>query len=119
MAYVLVAADDFAVFAGENVDSTPSAAQKEALELMAISRICGLSKYNVADNFAALNTDVKKVFIEYIARFIASSLIAYNMAGFTSRIEAENMLNVHIYEMQRIEEQFFLNQNWITYIKGA
>ena len=119
MAFVIVTADEVTIMLGENVDATGNTtANKEALELMAISYLSDLMRYNIADNYAALNVDAKKIFSEYCARFIAVACIAYNMAGFTSRIEAEDMLNVHIMRMNKIEK-LLVDQKTITYIKGA
>lgn len=119
MAYVIVAEADITPMLGENIDATGNTtANKEALELMAISQIVSWSRYNWADNYSTLNVDVKKVVVEYIARFIAVTLIAYNMAGYTSRIEAENMINVHWARTQQLKE-LFNDQGWLTYAKGA
>lgn len=56
-----------------------------------INTVC---RYNFTDGYASLNTDVK-----YILNDIASSLAAiyciiYDMSGYNSRIEAEDMINV-------------------------
>jgi hypothetical protein len=105
--------------AGENVDSTGNTtANQELLELMAISQLVSWSRYNWADNYSSLNTDVKHVVMEYLARFIGSALISYNMAGFTSRIEAENMLNIHLFRMRELQK-LFEDQKWVTYAQGA
>ncbi len=119
MAFVIVSAAQIAVFAGELVDATGNtAANQELLELMAISQLSGWSRYNWADNYAARNEDVKNVIDEYLARFIAVALIAYNMAGYTTRIEAEDMINVHLFRMKQIEEMA-RDQKWVTYAQGA
>lgn len=120
MAYIIVTADEVTIMAGENADATGtgSTAYKEALELMAISQIVGWSRYNWADNYASKNTDIKKVISEYIARFMGVALIAFNMSGFTSRIEAEDMLNIHLFRMRQLEEMF-KDQKWQTYAQGA
>lgn len=119
MAYAIVTADQVSIFSGENVDATATAAMKEAVELMGISRICGWARYNIADNYASLNADYKKIIDEYLARLIATASIAYNMAGFSSRLEAENMLNINLFEMTKIEDNFFKDQKWWTYAKGV
>ena len=54
---------------------------------------------------------------EYIARYAAMCGIAYHMAtvgaGFSSLIEPEDMIQVHLYRMQQIEvkleDQDFVN----------
>ena len=63
-----------------------------------------LCRYNFSDNYATLNADVKRILSEASACWVAQSFIAYNMVGFTSRIEAENMINVHLYRIKLIEK---------------
>jgi len=119
MAFVIITAAKIAIFAGENVDATGNTtANQEALELMAISQICTWSRYNWADNYSTLNEDVKHIIDEYIGRFIAAPLIAYNMAGYTSRIEAENMLNINLFRLKQLEE-VFRDQKRVTYMQVA
>lgn len=86
--------------------------------LQAESFLNALSKYNWSDKFASLNADVKYILAEYSARYVAVSAISYNMAGFTTRTEAENMVNIHIYRMKQIE-YILSNNNYNTYIQGA
>ena len=41
---------------------------------------------------------------EWAARYAGMQLILFNMAGYTSRIEAEDMINVHLFRMKQIEK---------------
>lgn len=92
------------LMAGENADATgDTEANHNILAAMAESYLSCLMRYNVVDNYASLNTDVKKIMAEWAARFCGVSLIAYNMGGYTSRVEAEDMINVHLYRMKQIE----------------
>src|SRR3990167_9396133 len=119
MVFVILTSAAIGSMAGENVDATGwTATNQEAWELQGISYLCNLCRYNFADNYSALNTDVKHTVFEYICRYIALSGIAYNMAGYTSRIEAENMINIHIWRMNKIEK-LLQDQKAITYLKGA
>lgn len=119
MAFVIITAAKLNAMAGENVDTTGwTTANQEAWELQAISFLCNLTRYNIADNYSSLNADVKNMVDEYIARYCAVCGIAYNMAGFTSRQEAENMINIHLFRMEKLEE-LFADQKTITWIKGA
>src|SRR3990167_9931951 len=119
MAFVIVTADEVTIMIGENVDATGNTtAIKEALELMAMSYLSDLMRYNIADAYENLNVDVKKIFSDYCTRFMAVALIAYNTSGFTSRIEAEDMINVHLWRMDKIEE-LVADQKFVTFIKGA
>ncbi len=61
--------------------------QVEAL----INSVC---RYNFSDNYASLNVDTKGVLKEIASDLAAIYVITYDMSGFTSRIEAEDMINV-------------------------
>ena len=62
--------------------------------------------------------DVKYLLNEYVARYVAICGISYNMSGFTSRVEAEDMINVHVFRLRAIEK-LLIDQKTITYIRGA
>lgn len=110
---------EIAVFAGENVDATGNTeANHNDLVAQAESFCCGISRYNWVDGYAALNADVKRVLSEYCARYAAAALIAYNMAGYTSRIEAENMLTIHMARMKQLQD-LISDQKWVTYAQDA
>lgn len=110
---------EIAAMAGENVDATgDTEANHNTLVAQAESYLCNLSRYNWVDNFASLNADVKAILSEYCARYAAVALIAYNMAGFTSRLEAEDMIMIHITRMRAIEKML-TDQKTVTYIQGA
>jgi hypothetical protein len=49
---------------------------------------------NFSDTYAALNTDVKKILTEACSNLVAIYGISYNMNSYTTRIEAENMINI-------------------------
>lgn len=121
MAYsgTLCTETEIAIFAGENVDTTgDTETNHNALVAQAESFLCCLSRYNWVDNYSSLNEDVRRTLSEYCARYVAVALIAYNMAGFSSRIEAEDMLNIHLFRMQKLET-LLRDQKTVTYMKGA
>ena len=103
--HALVTEAELNAMAGENVDVTGWVeANKQAWANQAGGFLCGFCKYDLITNVATLTAQGKQIFAEYIARYAAMSGIAYNMAGFTSRIEAEDMINIHVYRMQAIEK---------------
>lgn len=61
--------------------------QVEAL----INAVC---RFNFSDNYATLNVDVKGLLKEVASNLAAIYVIIYDMSGFTTRIEAEDMINV-------------------------
>ena len=51
-------------------------------------------RYNFTDNYASLNNDVKKILEDAASNLAAIYAICYDMSGYTSRVEAEDMINV-------------------------
>ena len=51
-------------------------------------------RYNFSDNYSTLNADTKNILKEVASNLAAIYVIQYDMSGFTSRIEAEDMINV-------------------------
>ncbi len=58
------------------------------------STINALIRYNFSDAYGALNTDVKGILKEVASNLAAIYVIQYDLSGYTSRIEAEDMINV-------------------------
>ena len=56
-----------------------------------INCIC---RYNFSDNYATLNADVKGILKEVASDLAAIYAITYDMSGYASRIEAEDMINI-------------------------
>lgn len=65
--------------------------------------LCDLVKYDIVTNWASLNAVYKLIFTEYASSYAAIQAIKYDMSGYTSRIEAEDMINVLWARMQQIE----------------
>jgi len=121
MAYTgtIVTEAEMALMAGENVDATgDTEANHNVLAAQAESYLSVLLKYNVVDNYSTLNEDVKRMLSEWAARYAGATLIAYNMAGYTTRQEAENMIDLHVFRMKQIEN-WLKEQDRVTFIKGA
>lgn len=58
------------------------------------SQINVLTRYNWSDNYGSLNVDVKGILKEIASNLAAIYVIQYDFSGFTSRTEAEDMINV-------------------------
>ena len=102
---------------GENVDATGwTDANKTAWGLQAEAYLAAISRYDWSVNVATIDATTAEMLSEYVARYTGMSGIAYNMAGFTSRIEAENMVNIHIFRMRQIEA-VITDQKGVTYVK--
>jgi len=53
-----------------------------------------VTRYNWSDAYVGLNADVKGILKEVASNLAAIYVIQYDMSGFTSRVEAEDMINV-------------------------
>jgi len=51
-------------------------------------------RYNFTDAYSGLNVDVKKILEDVASSLAAIYIIQYDMSGYASRIEAEDMINV-------------------------
>jgi hypothetical protein len=90
-------------FMGENVSTNFTEAMEDLVGVYTEAYLCVLIKFNAVTNWADLDDVYKLMLSEYVARAIAVEGIKYDMSGYTSRIEAEDMINIHIYRMQQIE----------------
>jgi len=86
---------DVEKYAGANCSATSKA---EAYVLVygvgAESLINSICRFNFSDAYAGLNADVKSLLSQTQAKLIAIDVITYDMSGFTTRTEAEDMINV-------------------------
>lgn len=58
------------------------------------SEINVMLRFNFSDNYDSLNVDVKGILKEIASNLAAIYVIQFDMSGFTSRIEAEDMINI-------------------------
>jgi len=105
--------------AGANVNATGwTDENKTSWGLQAECYLNTLCRFNFSDNFASLNIDVKYLLSEYVARYTAMCGILYDMSGYTTRLEAEDMINVHVFRLRAIEK-LLVDQKSVTYMAGA
>ena len=81
--------------AGTNVSAT-SIAEAYVNDYMtqAESVINVRCRFNFSDAYSGLNVDVKEILKECASNLAAIYAITWDMSGFTSRIEAEDMINI-------------------------
>lgn len=104
---------DVGKLAGENASATASA---EAYTNFYIKKaegvISSISRYDYVTNYSSLSTITKEILREAAASLAAIDVISYDMSGFTSRIEAEDMINIlwakWLKIMDLIKDQKFL-----------
>jgi len=81
--------------AGANANSTAnSEAYINDFIAQAESFINCVTRYNWSDAYSTLNADVKGLLKEAASNIAAIYVIQYDMSGFTSRAEAENMITI-------------------------
>ena len=86
---------DIQAKAGINANATAKAtAATDVYVLEVESEVNVLTRYNWSDAYSGLNDDVKKILKEVTSNICAIYVIQSDMSGFTSRIEAEDMINV-------------------------
>jgi len=81
--------------AGANCSATSKAeAYTNDYVTQAESLINAICRYNFSDAYAALNADVKGILKEIASNIAAIYVISYDMSGFTTLGEAEDMINI-------------------------
>ncbi len=105
MTFTIVTVTEMQFMAGENVDATGDVtANHQSMHDYAVAYLSALVNFDILTNWATITANYKVIFTEWAARHAGMQLITYNMFGYTSRIEGEDMINVHIYRMGRIEK---------------
>jgi len=118
MAYIMTTEAEIQQKSGANVNVAFDTTMMEAANLRAESIINCVCKYNFSDKYSTLNVDVKHILSDFCSSFVAIEAISYDMSGYTSRIEAEDMINVLRDGMLR-SMSILRNQNVVTFINGA
>lgn len=115
----LTTKEEIDVKVGENVDATGyTVANINNSVWQAEAYINNACRYNFSDNYAILNNDVKRMLNEMVACWVAVDYISYNMFGYSSRIEAEDMINLQWAKFNRLMK-VLSEQMTVTYLKGA
>jgi hypothetical protein len=63
---------------------------------------CVFLKYDFVTNWASINAVYKKLLSEFSACWVAMDFIAYNMEAYGSRIQAEDLIQVHNGKINKI-----------------
>jgi hypothetical protein len=94
---------DIQARAGENANTTAKAVAATDIYVLNVeSTINSLTRFNWSDAFTAgLNVDVQGVLTDTGASMCAMNVINADMSGFTSRTEAQTMLDVLNNNVQR------------------
>ena len=103
--------------AGANVSaSVPDTSWDSWIE-EAEAQLSTFSRYDWVGNFATIETFFKPILQAFCGDLAAIHGIKYDMSGYTSRIEAEDLINVLRDEVLRIA-QLLRDQKGVTFGKG-
>ena len=105
MAFTIVTVAEMQFMAGENVDATGDVtANHQFLHDYAVGYLSALLKFDLLANWSGITANYKFLFSEWAARHAGMQLILFNMSGYTTILEAEDMINVHLFRMNQIED---------------
>ena len=79
---------------GAGVNVAFNTTMMTAANLRAESTCNSIARFNFSDVAATLNADVKGLLSDICSSLVAIEAICYDMSGYTSRVEAEDMINV-------------------------
>ena len=88
--------------AGAGVGAVPDAAWDEWIESTE-RYLAGLVKHDIVTDWPTIS-GANLMLTEYAERMAAVDGVMYDMSGYTSRVEAEDIINVHIFKMGQIRK---------------
>lgn len=97
MAFTLCSSDAIIFKAGSKASSeaTTSAAIMEAFSEMAEARISAVSRHDWVTAYPGLKAGIKEVLDDTCSSIAANFVVAWDMSTYTSRVEAEDIINVN------------------------
>ena len=93
MVYVLTTEAEIVQKAGAGKSAAYNTAMMENAELRAIAMMGMVSRYFWHDNLPT-NIGIKNFLADIVSSYVAMEAITYDMSGYTSRVEAEDMINI-------------------------
>ena len=96
MSWTLTTSGAAILKAGLNANSTiiASGASLAKWSDEAEAVLCTHTRYDLINNYSNINTNFKPIFDDAASDIIAMRIINYDMSGYTSRTEAQTMLDV-------------------------
>lgn len=79
---------------GAGVNAAFDTTMMTAAAIRAESTVNAVCRFNFSDKYAGLNADTKGILNDIVSSLVAIEAISYDMSGYTSRTEAENMVNI-------------------------
>ncbi len=100
---VITTEAEIALMAGQLVGAGATEANNNFLVAQAEAYLSGVVQDDVKAGFAAYDEVTKQMLSEWAARYAGMTLILNDPSTYTDLIEAEDMVQVHIYRMEKIE----------------
>ena len=105
MAFTIVTVAEMKFMSGENVDATgDGTANHQLLHDYAVSYLFDLVKFEVLGKWEDITANYKFILSEWAARQAGMQLIFFNTIAYRDRVEAEDMVNIHLARMKAIED---------------
>jgi len=119
MAYIMTTEAEIQQKSGAGVNVAFDTTMMTAAAIRYESMINVMCRYNFSDAVTAgLNVDVKGLLSNIVSSLVAIEAICYDMSGYTSRIEAEDMINV-LRDSALRDLSILRDQKAQDYINGA
>ena len=108
---------DVEKYAGANANATAKGEPyTNVYILQAEGYLSGLIRDDIVTNYSNYGTTAKELLREAAARLAAIGVISYDLSGYTSRIEAEDMLSMNWARWKQILK--ILEQKFATWAKS-
>lgn len=105
MTFTIVTVAEMQFMAGENVDPTGDVtANHQFLHDMAAGYLSAFLQDDVIAGYSGYDSVTKQLINEWAARHAGMQLILFNTTGYSDLIEAEDMVQIHVYRMEKIED---------------
>ena len=106
MTFTIVTVPEMQFMAGLNVDATGDVtANHQFLHDMAAGFLSVFIQDDVITGYSGYDTVAKQIINEWASRFAGAQLILFNMKPYTSRVEAKDMVSMHLFRMAEIERE--------------
>ena len=99
MAQTLASSGSCVIKAGKNISTdwtagTRSGSEWDDIINMAEGTVCCASRRDWVAAYSGLSANIKMILDDVTSNLVAMYLVIYDMAGYTSRVEAEDIVNV-------------------------
>lgn len=102
---VITTEAEMLLMAGANVGTSNNEDNHIILQDHAEAYLSGVLQDDVVDGITDYDTTTKQLLSEWASRYAGMTMILNDPSTYTDLIEAEDMVQVHIYRMEKIETE--------------